>query len=398
MRRDESASGGGAEPCAIRVDPHRLVVFPNRIRDLRRTHGQSKLLALSARLPAIPYIRLSKIERGEVVARADELRAIAAAIGVEAVDLLIDIDAPDFDIARWAEPFQDGGAFDAAEEGFAVKLAAAVRTRRAGDRALTVAVLDRDYGIAPVILSRIENAHKTLDRWNAATVGALCRLMTVRDEGELRALVEAQYRAGALDAALVGFGDPEARRARMRARIAALVAELGGAAAPGPYAGGNGGSTAGTDRIPASPEPHVRRRAIAPPPLPAPPPPSFATIRLVPVFGAPRADGLIDPVIVPGALVEAPRHAGPRAFGLRACRPSLGAGLPGHGVLIVDPDAYPFGAGLAVLREDDGYRLLQTSYDLAGAMRGHSLNPPLDLALDGTDPARLAAVLAVIFP
>lgn len=393
MRRDETASGGGVGPRAISVDPHRLVVFPNRIRELRRAHGQSKLLALSARLPAIPYIRLSKIERGEVVARADELRAVAAAIGVEAADLLIDVDAPEFDIARWAEPFQDAGAFDAVEEGFAVKLAAAVRVRRAGDRALTVAALDRDYGIAPVILSRIENAHKTLDRWNAATVGALCRLLAVRDEGELRALVEAQYRSGALDAALAGFGDPEARLARMRARIAALVAELGGAPVPGPDAAGNGRAV--TARTATAATPPTGRPAIA---APAPTPPSFATIRLLPVFGAPRADGLIDPVAVPGALVEAPRHAGPRAFGLRACRPSLGAGLPGHGVLVVDPDAYPFGAGLAVLREDDGYRLLQTSYDLNGAMRGHSLNPPLDLALDGTDPARLAAVLAVVFP
>jgi transcriptional regulator with XRE-family HTH domain len=393
MRRDETASGGGVGPRAISVDPHRLVVFPNRIRELRRAHGQSKLLALSARLPAIPYIRLSKIERGEVVARADELRAVAAAIGVEAADLLIDVDAPEFDIARWAEPFQDAGAFDAAEEGFAVKLAAAVRVRRAGDRALTVAALDRDYGIAPVILSRIENAHKTLDRWNAATVGALCRLLAVRDEGELRALVEAQYWSGALDAALAGFGDPEARLARMRARIAALVAELGGAPAPGPDAARNGRAV--TARTATAATPPTGRPAIA---APAPTPPSFATIRLLPVFGAPRADGLIDPVAVPGALVEAPRHAGPRAFGLRACRPSLGAGLPGHGVLVVDPDAYPFGAGLAVLREDDGYRLLQTSYDLNGAMRGHSLNPPLDLALDGTDPARLAAVLAVVFP
>ncbi|WP_163364596.1 helix-turn-helix transcriptional regulator, partial [Escherichia coli] len=84
-------------------DFYRAIVFPNRVREQRQRHGFAKLLRLSAGIPEIPYIRLSKIERGEVVARPDELRRIAAALGIAPADLLLDIDSPDFDIAAWAE-------------------------------------------------------------------------------------------------------------------------------------------------------------------------------------------------------------------------------------------------------------------------------------------------------
>ena len=52
------------------------------MREQRRTAGHAKLLRLATSIPEIPYIRLSKIERGEVVPRADELRRIAAALQI----------------------------------------------------------------------------------------------------------------------------------------------------------------------------------------------------------------------------------------------------------------------------------------------------------------------------
>lgn len=372
----QASRAGGDRTRPIDYDRHREFVFPNRIRDLRRRNGFPKLLGLASVLADIPYIRLSKIERGEVFARAGELEAIARALNVGAAELLVDIDEPGFDIARWAEPFQDDRV-DAAEELFAIKLAAAMKQRRAGDRALTVAALERDYGIAPVILSRIENAQKPLDRWNAATVQAICRVMGVEGAPALRALVEARFRAGELDGIVEAIADPQARIAKSRARIAALRGELGGAtAAPAP-----GPSVA----LPAA------SRQTSAPEM------DTAAVRLLPVMGAPLPGGLIDPAVAADLMVEAPRAAGPRAFAVRVCRPTLGPGLPGNGIVVADPDVWPFAGGLAVLRESAGYRLLSIGFDRNGAMRGLSLNPDLDIALDDRDPADLATVLSVAF-
>lgn len=375
-RADGAAGASAGRDRPIAYDRHREFVFPNRVRELRRRHGFPKLLGLAGALADIPYIRLSKIERGEVFARAAELQAIARALGVEAPELLVDIDDPGFDIARWAEPFQDD-RIDEAEELFAIKLAAAMKQRRAGDRALTVAALERDFGIAPVILSRIENAQKPLDRWNAATVQAICRVLGVDGVAALRALVEARWRAGELDGVVDGIADPAARIAKSRARIAALRAELGGSVA------------ARAADTPAAPLPPQRTPLIQAP--------DVAAVRLLPVLGAPGPAGLIDPVPQAGRTVEAPRGAGPRAFALRACRPTLGPGLPGNGVIVADPDVWPFAGGLAVLREAAGYRLLSIAFDRNGAMRGMSLNPDLDIALDERDPADIATVLSVVF-
>lgn len=370
---DSAGRARGEGQRTISFDRHREFVFPNRVRELRRRRGFPKLLALANTLPDLPYIRLSKIERGEVVARAGELQAIAQALGVAPADLLVDIDDPAFDIARWAEPFQDD-RFDEAEELFAIKLAAAMKLRRASDRALTVAALERDYGIAPVILSRIENAAKPLDRWNASTVQAICRVLGVDNAVALRALVETRWRAGELDGVVDSIADPAARIAKTRARIAALRAELG----------------APVQAPPAPPAPSG-------PVIPVAAPLATAAVRLLAVKGAPLPGGLIDPTPQSGLEVEAPRSAGPRAFALRVCRPTLGPGLPGTGIVVADPDVWPFAGGLAVLREGDGYRLLSVVFDRNGAMRGISLNPDLDIALDERDPADLATVLSVVF-
>ncbi len=362
------APAPAAQPRPVALDPYRAFVFPNRIRELRRRQGFPKLLKLAAALPDIPYIRLSKIERGEVFARPEELVRIAGVLQVAPAELLVDVDAPAFDMADWAEPFYDPAAVDADEERFAVKLAAALRARRAGDRSLTVAVLDKEYGLPPVILSRLENAHKTLDRWNGDTVRAVQRVLGVVNAPALRTLVEDRYRSGALDPFLHGLGSAEARLEKTRARITALAEELAGGAAPaGPASG-----------------------------FPQPPEPAGG-LRLLPVLGTLRADGALAPTPLPGQFVEAPRTAGPRAFALRMCRPCLGPRLPGSSVLVADPDVYP-SAGLAVLRQDDGYRVLAVTSDRSGAPVGFSLYPELEVRLDGRDPGDLAAVIAALFP
>lgn len=365
--RSKLRSSEGDRLDEVPVDLHRNFVFPNRMREQRQSLGYPKLLRLAATIPDIPYIRLSKIERGEVVPRPDELRRIAAALNIAAAELLLDIDSPGFDIATWAEPFGDGAAPDLAEERFAVLLAAAVRARRAGDPALTIAAIEREYGLPPVNLSRIENALKPFGRWNAATQHALFALFGAADEAALRAQVDAQHAAGDLDALLHGIANPRNRHERTRARIAEVAGAL---------------------------EAHAE---IPPAPAPAASAASAASVRTLDVLGAPLPGGLIADT-PSGDTVDAPRNAGPRAFALKVGRATLGGGLPAQAIVIVDPDRQPAPGGLAALREEGGWRLLSVGADRDGRMLGYSANPALEVALDDTDPSRLAAVIGALYP
>ncbi|WP_374410557.1 helix-turn-helix domain-containing protein [Novosphingobium colocasiae] len=357
------------------IDVHRALVFPNCIRKFRKQRNVGSLLELSERLPAITYIRLSKIERGEIFARAGELRDIGRALGVDPARLLIDVDDPAFDIAEWAETLQGAVIADPEAERRAVLLAAAVRARRGADPALTIAVLESEYGIAPVVLSRIENALKPLDRWNEDVRAALRRVFDVANDAALMAHIEALRSEGKLDAVLPLVANPELRLAKSRARIGALRQEL---ERPAPAPSAEVVAPAKT----AAPEPVVE--------------PSGEALRLLPVFGTPLADGLI--AFTPtGAVVEAPRNAGPHAYGLRLGRPTLGAGLPGRATLVVDPDRYPATGGLAVVRQEGGLRVLSVTADRQGRMLGYSESPDLEFAIDTLDPADVAAVLSAVF-
>ncbi|WP_213982165.1 helix-turn-helix transcriptional regulator [Sphingomonas sp. dw_22] len=365
-RRSDAGAAPGGE---VRIDLHRAFIFPNRMREQRRSHGYPKLLRLAAAIPEIPYIRLSKIERGEVIARADELRRIAATLGLAPADLLLDIDAPGFDIAAWAEPFEDGTPPDLEEERFAVLLGAALRARRGSDSALTIAAVEREFGLPPVNLSRIENAQKPFARWNAATQSALYALFGVSDEAGLRRLVHERHRAGTLDSFIPNVSDPAARHARSRVRIAELAAALAQGPdlpTPAPARTGTGGAN------------------------------PLGSIRLIPVRGGALPQGLIADTVT-SETVEAPHAAGPRAFGLKVGRATLGGGLPGQATVIADPDRQPLPGGLAALREEAGWRLLSVGSDRDGRMIGYSINPALEIALDDCDPARLAAIVGAIF-
>lgn len=370
-------------PVEIVLDRYRAFIFPNRIREQRRRRGYQKLMALSALLPDIPYIRLSKIERGEVVARADELQRIGRALDVPPHALLSDVTQPGFDIAAWAQPFLDGRPWERDEDRIAVMLGAALRVRRNNDRSLTIAALDRDYGLPAVILSRIENAQKTLDRWNEATIAALCRLFDVADGDALRREVTEQYLRGDLDGHVATIADPEARMARTRQRISELAAELGADA------------SRTRKRKPAAAQ---GDGPPAPVPQPATAPHTVATARReLAVYGAPLPGGLIANVAT-DSVIDAPRLAGPGAFGLRVCRATLGAGLPASAIVVADPDRAPTVGGLAVIRTDDGYRIVTVTFDRTGATKGYSLAPDLEINLDELDPADVFAVISAVFP
>jgi len=364
---DKPALTGVTRLRDVPIDPLKSFVFPNRMRELRRKAGFINLLRFAATLPEIPYIRLSKIERGEVFARADELRRIGAALKVEPQTLLIDPNSPDFDLSAWVRQFEEGRPVNAVEERFAVLLGAALRARRMADPTLSIASIERDYGLPPVNLSRVENAAKPYARWNAAVQAALLKLFDVADETALRAHVEARFASGALDGVLDDLANPAHRQARSRARIAELAAELATAGAP-----------------------------------PLPPPPKLGTLpraaaRRVAVLGQASQDGVID-LAMTGATIELPADAGPGSFALNVCRASLGPALPARTVVLVDPDRAPVPGGLAAVREGDGWRLLIVTIDRAGQLAGYSVNPEREIVLDGLPAGTAAAVIGAVFP
>jgi hypothetical protein len=356
-----------SSPRPVRFDPLRAFVFPNALREARRRAGFTRLLQLSQKIPEIPYIRLSKIERGEVFARADELVRLAALLAVAPTDLLIDVDAPDFDLERWAAPFVDAEAFDPAEEEFAVLLGAALHMRRATDPALTVAAVNARYGLPPVIVSRIEHAAKTLERWNDQVIDGLLRLFDVRSVPALRRAILGLHRHGRLDPYLDSVSNAELRREKTRQCIADLRRQL--LETPAAQSASPASQAESDGRI---------------------------SVRLLPVLGCPLPDGLVAPVPT-GEMVAAPLRAGPRAYGLRIGRATLGGGMPGNAIVIVDPDRFPSSGGLAVIREEPHRRLLFVTVDRRGAMMGYSENPDREVAIDGLDPADVAAVIGAWF-
>ncbi|MDF0542494.1 helix-turn-helix transcriptional regulator [Sphingobium sp. H39-3-25] len=380
------------------IDQHRAFVFPNKIRKFRKDNGFNALLKLSEQLSSTTYIRLSKIERGEVFAKAEELVAIASALDVDPASLLIDIDDPAFSIADWAAEYQKADNFDFEADRFAVLLAAALRLLRATSDDLTIAAIELHYGLAPVILSRIENAFKPFERWSEEIQHALFRLFGVTHEGALRAWIEAAHARGDLAETLPLVANPELRIAKTRTKVAALREELAGA----------GGDTARATTRGAKITPQPALPAILPPSVAAAGTPvnmpvtdaihaaDHVTLRLVPVFGSPLAAGLIAKTAT-GTQVEAPRSAGPNAYGLRVCRPTLGAGLPGRATVIVDPDRFPSAGGLAVVREEGGLRLVSITFDRQGRMLGYSEHPACELQIDEMNPADIATVVGAVF-
>lgn len=386
---------------ATEIDAYRVLVFPNHIRKYRTQLNIGSLLELSENIDNITYIRLSKIERGEVFARSNEIIDIAKALRVAPTDLLVDIDDPNFDIAEWAEPFLNKDRTTPEAERFAVYLAAALRLRRASDDNLTISALEQDYGLAPVILSRIENALKPLERWNEDIRAALRRLFNVDSDTALIRHVNAMQAKGDLDAILPQIANPQLRVKKSRTRIGALrkeIESLSDNAPPIP-------SIDKLSRLVAKLESNTNISPIQPKitrlldaentPKPVRSQ-DTQDIRKLLVYGTPLANGLIAKTPI-NALVGSPRKAGPRSYGLKMCRPTLGVGLPGKSTLIVDPDVFPSAGGLAVISSNEGLRVVSVTFDRHGKMLGYSQNPDLEILIDDVAPSNIATVVAAIF-
>ena len=118
------------------------------------------------------------------------------------------------------------------------------------------------------------------------------------------------------------------------------------------------------------------------------------------VRGVPMDDGRISPAPSGGDVIVPP-GSGANAYALRMCRPSLGSVIPGHAVLVVDPDRFPVGGGLAILREEIGgdvaLRVVSITIDRDGRMTGHSIMPEKQIAIDSFPPGDVAMVTAILF-
>lgn len=353
---------------SVPVDPYRTILFPNNLRDMRRQAGYESLLLLAEHIPEIPYIRLSKIERGEVFAKADELRLISQRLNADPLALLIDVCDPGFDIASWSERRGPATRTDWREEEQAILLAALFRRTRQMDRPLSLHQLEEDYGLPPVMVSRIENAIKPIARWNAATLDGICRVIGVADAVALGKHLVTVHGQGLLSDWVARVPGRADREQKTISRIDELRHAL---IAPAPR------STVQPQSQPTGGE------------VPAPRP-------RLPVMGSPLPDGLLAPVPT-NHEVEAPAGAGPRAFGLRLCRPTLGPGMPANAVLIVDPDILPSAGGLAVISEGDAYRAVTLATDRQGVLYGYSVIPDREIAIDALAATDVFAVLAVYF-
>lgn len=358
----------------IAIDPYRAILFPNAVRERRLEAGIASQLALSALVPELPNIRLSKIERGEVFARAEELIRIAQVLRLEdPADLLVDVAAPGFSIRAWAGERMDNSAVAREQDELAMLLAAALRQLRAGRPALTMARLLDEYRLPAVMISRIENAVKPFHRWNVETIWALCALFEVPDRAGLIALLWGEFATGGLSEWLARIPGANEREARTRQRIAALRTELARMKRDGRFDV--------ADSPAALPMLREERGTYA---------------GVLQVLGVPLGNGLIEPFPNP-QHVAPPPGTGSEAYALRMCRASLGAAIPGTAVLIVDPARAPVAGGLAVVREGAGLRVLALSSDRDGRLIGHSTNPEKTIVLDAVDAADLATVTAVLF-
>lgn len=390
--RADLASNGENRLASIDIDSWRSFVFPNNIRELRKARGLGSLLQLSERLPKVTYIRLSKIERGEVFARARELREIAQVLEVDAEDLLVDIDTDGFDIAEWATRIVGPDPVNPKADHMAVLIAAAVRARRAADPELTIAAIEDDYGIAPVILSRIENAQKPFERWNEDIRSGMRRLLGTQDDADTFLQVGKAYAEGEFDLILPQIATPSIRIEKTRERVAALRHELAKALVPTNAPQLQEDAHGSLD---AAPLPHVTEADATPDTKVLPR--KDDTPRFIPVFGSPLPEGLIahHPT---GSFVEAPASAGPRSYGLRICRPSLGPGMPGRATLIVDPDRFPASGGLGVIKYEDGsLRAVSITVDRQGRTIGFGQLPDYEVVIDDLAPDQVASVVAAIF-
>lgn len=207
----------------------RSTVFPNAMRDVRLRRGFESLKSFDSQVD-ITYTRLAKIERGEIFPTAKEMISISRAMGVPVSSLLIDQKDPAFDREKWARSHieaslshRGGGLED-------MKLGAAMRVCRL---ALGNSTTDmKGFGLPAATVSRIENADRPFDRWDAQTQKGIAQVLatfggaSIKGYTGIRKKVNEMYKAGILDPQLHHLFSKEAIEERNNRKLKALLEEL----------------------------------------------------------------------------------------------------------------------------------------------------------------------------
>ena len=324
---------------------------------------------------------MSKIERGEVLPKPQEIDILAKYLRVNPLDFLLDIDNARFNISDWAKPFCKEVETPSDGDVLAIFLGAAVRMKRLANPLLTIATMEREFGIQAVNLSRIENATKPLEKISARLRQMLINFFNVTDEEALKLKLGAFFEAGMLDPYIGDIRNPVQRMARTARHSSFLRTFFSGKIENDLTLGKRVEGTAESNITSHHSEYRSERRAI---------------IRTGLVYGSPLNDGTVKKTPV-GKAVQIPESAGPNAWAMLVCRPTLGLGLPGRTVVIVDPDQFPNAGSLAVIDEGDRYRLVAVSIDKDGELRGYSERPAADIPIEGIEASRIHAVVAAIF-
>lgn len=335
----------------------RSTVFPNAVRDVRLRKGFDTLRSFAPRVGDATYTRLAKIERGEIFPTAPEMRSISRALGVQVGTLLIDPTSPGFDREAWARDHIEaklanrGGGMDA------MKLGAAMRvTRLSMDKSTTDM---KEFGLPAATVSRIENAERPIERWDAGIQRGIAQVLGVRGAAEVERKVESMFASGELDAMLHDLFSPEAIDERNKRRLRLLLREL---------------------------DTKMAHQMIH-------------DLDAVPVMsGTATPDGRF--LVAPSERrVHLPEGAGPEAFPVEIVEPVLGPGLPRGSVVVVDPAAEPRDGDVVAVISKGGSMVRLLSVALVdGALVGYSMASDQQVVLDelprGSRVARMIAVIA----
>lgn len=338
----------------------RSAVFPNAVRDVRRRRGFSTLREFDGKVD-VTYTRLAKIERGEIFPTGSEMRSIARGLGVPVGSLLLDQNDPEFDRESWARDHIEaklahrGGGLEA------MKLGAAMRVRR---QALGRSTTDmKSFGLPAATVSRIENADRPIQRWDAGTQKGIAKVLGARGAAAAMEKVAAMFEAGELDAMLHTLFSPEAMEERNRKRLKTLLTEL-----PGKKVAR---MLQDLDSVGAE----------------------------IDVMACvPAADGGFS-ITGSERRVAVPANAGRASFAIEVAEAVLGPGLPVDTVVVADPDQAPVAGDVAVILASDRseVRLLSVSDDgdgLIGFSMAMDQTVRMDALPEGSIVARMVAAVA----
>lgn len=338
----------------------RSTVFPNAVRDVRVRRGFDTLRAFDSKVD-VTYTRLAKIERGEIFPTPTEMKSIARAMGVPVGSLLIDPNDPSFDREAWAREHIEASLSHRGGGIEAMKLGSAMRVRRL---ALGRSTTDmKDFGLPAATVSRIENADRPIERWDASTQKGIAKVLGVRGNAGVTRKVSEMFDAGELDEMLHKLFSPEAIQERNNKHLKALLAELPGKKVAKLLQD----LDIGEDEI-------------------------FVMSGESAEHGAFKVSGT-------ERRVTLPVGAGRNSVAIEVVEPVLGPGLPRGTVIVADPDQEVAAGDVAIILSGDrGEARLLSVADGAGGLIGFSMamdsTIPLSELPEGSTVAKMVAAVA----